>query len=81
MINITRVNNQRSEVEMQQFILCRQMVFKRFESFAYQSQEKLKGKQKQVSKISGIGCELPKIGKGECFSLIVRLTLVCKEKF
>ncbi|UPA13903.1 hypothetical protein [Borrelia turicatae] len=65
--NITRVNNQRSEVEMQQFGLYRQMVFKGFESFAYQIQENLKGKQKQVSKISKVGRKLPKISRDECF--------------
>ncbi|UPA15613.1 hypothetical protein [Borrelia turicatae] len=46
MINVTKINNQRAEVEMQQFGLCGQMVFKGFESFAYQIQENLKGKQK-----------------------------------
>ncbi|UPA15214.1 DUF244 domain-containing protein [Borrelia turicatae] len=65
--NITRVNNQRSEVEMQQFGLYRQMVFKGFESFTYQIQENLKGKQKQLSKISKVGRKLPKIGRDECF--------------
>lgn len=65
--NITRVNNQRSEVEMQQFGLYRQMVFKGFESFTYQIQENLKGKQKQISKISKVGRKLPKISRDECF--------------
>ncbi|UPA19142.1 hypothetical protein [Borrelia puertoricensis] len=43
------------------------MVFKGFESFAYQSQKNLKSKQKQLSKINKVGRKLPKIGKNECF--------------
>ncbi|AHH04455.1 hypothetical protein BHY_1505 (plasmid) [Borrelia nietonii YOR] len=43
------------------------MVFEKFESFAYQIQGNLKGKQKQVSKISRIGRKLPKNGRDECF--------------
>ncbi|UPA11346.1 hypothetical protein bpSLO_001196 (plasmid) [Borrelia parkeri] len=50
-----------------------QMVFKGSESFAYKSQEKLQGKQKQVSKISGIGRKLPKIGKDECFKFNIKV--------
>ncbi|WP_434757342.1 hypothetical protein bpuCAU1_001632 (plasmid) [Borrelia puertoricensis] len=45
-INVIKINNQRTGVEMQQFDLYGQMVFKGFESFAYQSQENLKCKQK-----------------------------------
>ncbi|UPA11674.1 hypothetical protein bpSLO_001559 (plasmid) [Borrelia parkeri] len=67
MIDVTKINEQRSEVEMQQFGLYRQMVFEGFESFAYQIQENLKGKQKQLSKISKIGRKLSKIGRDECF--------------
>ncbi|UPA18573.1 DUF244 domain-containing protein [Borrelia puertoricensis] len=67
MINVTKINNSGLEERMQQFDLYGQMVFKGFESFAYQSQENLKGKQKQLSKISRVGHKLPKIGKNECF--------------
>ncbi|WP_434757477.1 DUF244 domain-containing protein (plasmid) [Borrelia puertoricensis] len=67
MINVTKINEQRSKEEMQQFDLSKQMVFKGFESFAYQSQGNLKGKQKQLSKINKVGRKLPKIGKSECF--------------
>ncbi|WP_434757418.1 hypothetical protein bpuCAU1_001503 (plasmid) [Borrelia puertoricensis] len=67
MINVTKINNQRMGVEMKQFSLYRQMVFKGFESFAYQSQGNLKGKQKQISKINKVRRKLPKIGKDECF--------------
>ncbi|UPA11500.1 BppA (plasmid) [Borrelia parkeri] len=67
MINVTKIINQRSEVEIKQFGLYGQMMFKEFESFSYQSQEKIQGKQKQVSKISKVRRKLPKIGKDECF--------------
>ncbi|WP_247067180.1 YqaJ viral recombinase family protein [Borrelia puertoricensis] len=67
MTNMTKTNEQKLEVGMQQFDLYRQMVFKGFESFAYQSQENLKGKQKQLSKINKVGRKLPKIGKNEYF--------------
>ncbi|WP_247067046.1 YqaJ viral recombinase family protein [Borrelia puertoricensis] len=65
--NMTKINEQKSKEGMQQFDLYRQMVFKGFESFAYQSQENLKGKQKQLSKINKVGRKLPKIGKNEYF--------------
>ncbi|UPA11092.1 DUF244 domain-containing protein (plasmid) [Borrelia parkeri] len=64
---MTKINEQKSEVGMQQFSLYRQMMFEGFESFAYQSQENFKGKQKQLSKINKIGRKLPKIGRDECF--------------
>ncbi|WP_434757166.1 DUF244 domain-containing protein (plasmid) [Borrelia puertoricensis] len=67
MINVTKINKQRSEEGMQQFSLYRQMVFKGFESFAYQSQENLEGKQKQLSKINKVGRKIPNINKNECF--------------
>ncbi|WP_051480095.1 DUF244 domain-containing protein [Borrelia coriaceae] len=64
---MTNVNKKRVEVKVQQLGLYSQKMFEGFETVAYQSQERLKGKQKQISKINRIGRKLPKIGKSECF--------------
>ncbi|WP_434757242.1 hypothetical protein bpuCAU1_001784 (plasmid) [Borrelia puertoricensis] len=58
---------------MQQFSLYRQMVFKGSESFACKSQEDLKDKQKQLSKINKVRRKLPKIGKDECFKFNIKV--------
>ncbi|AHH11362.1 hypothetical protein bcCo53_001720 (plasmid) [Borrelia coriaceae] len=42
-------------------------MFEGLETVVYQSQERLKGKQNNISKINRIGSKLPKIGKSECF--------------
>ncbi|UPA12803.1 hypothetical protein [Borrelia venezuelensis] len=49
------------------------MVFKGSESFACKSQEDLKDKQKQLSKINKVRRKLPKIGKDECFKFNIKV--------
>ncbi|WP_330730355.1 hypothetical protein [Borrelia turicatae] len=58
-----------------------QMIFERFESFAYQSQEKIQNKQKQISRISKIGRKLPKIGRDECFNFNSKVDFSIQKKY
>ncbi|UPA16820.1 DUF244 domain-containing protein (plasmid) [Borrelia coriaceae] len=64
---ISKNINNNNEVKVRHLGLYSQKMFESFEAVAYQSQEQVKGKQKQISKINKIGRKLPKIGKSECF--------------
>ncbi|UPA15813.1 hypothetical protein btBTE5EL_001540 (plasmid) [Borrelia turicatae] len=57
------------------------MIFERFESFAYQSQEKIQNKQKQISRISKIGRKLPKISRDECFNFNSKVDFSIQKKY
>ncbi|AHH05536.1 hypothetical protein CNO14_04920 (plasmid) [Borrelia miyamotoi] len=65
--NFTKTNDNNVEVGIGYLSVYGQPMFKGYEGFVNQSQEQVKNTQKNTSKISRIGCRLPKISKDEFF--------------